>query len=342
MILTFLHLNIPLLLAGWLASIVLRDHHGGVDDLEELRARRLIAQGLAEASARPEMAGPLAAARWMVAVQGQIYLAGIEALAARSRTSPEAVLDEVNRGTIVRTWSQRGTHHFLAREDAGWMMRLCNPRVETAAARRRPSLGLGPDDLDIARHVLHQAAASTPVPRTMAYQLFAEAGIDPGQGRGPHLLRALGGEGALVQGPRQGSEDTFVLLGAEPERDENEALKSLAERYFTARGPAMIADLAWWSGLGMTQARRAVRAAEGLVEWHGYLMGGFQSGITSREVARALRSVHRLPAFDEYLLGYKERSQVCPAKLVPFVGPTKNGMCRPFTMRAGVVRGVLG
>lgn len=317
-------------------------HPGVVDTDAELRARRLIAQGLAESAAGPVLDSPQAAASWMLATQGQLYASGIEALAIRSHTPTEQVLAAVRHGDIVRTWSQRGTHHFLARKDAGWMMLLCNPRIEAAAAKRRPGLGLTPENVQTARQVLHQAAATEAVPRTVAYQLFADVGIDPGEGRGPHLLRSLGGEGALVQGPRRGNEDTFVLLKENPgsEPSEDEALKVLAERYFTARGPAGIKDLAWWSGLTMTQARRGLALAEELVEWQGYWMGAFQEKVSSRELALALKTTHRLPAFDEYLLGYQNRSQVCAAEHIPTVGPTKNGMCRPFTLVSGVVTGV--
>lgn len=69
-------------------------------------------------------------------------------------------------------------------------------------------------------------------------------------------------------------------------------------------------------------------------------MGAFQDQLGGGELSRAIRASHRLPAFDEYLLGYQDRSQVCAAQHIPTVGPTKNGMCRPFIVEDGMVTGV--
>lgn len=59
--------------------------------------------------------------------------------------------------------------------------------------------------------------------------------------------------------------------------------------------------------------------------------------ITEEQLASALQTELELPAFDEYLLGYKDRSEFLPAELVQVVGPTKNGMCRPFRVRQGII-----
>lgn len=37
---------------------------------------------------------------------------------------------------IVRTWPMRGTLHFVAAEDARWMLELMTPRVVAASAGR--------------------------------------------------------------------------------------------------------------------------------------------------------------------------------------------------------------
>ena len=50
----------------------------------------------------------------------------------------DARLAAVDGFEVVRAWPQRGTLHFLAAEDARWLMRLCNPRVARAQAARRP------------------------------------------------------------------------------------------------------------------------------------------------------------------------------------------------------------
>ena len=47
-------------------------------------------------------------------------------------------------GAIVRTWPMRGTLHFVAAEDLGWLVGLLGPRVLSASPARRRQLGITP------------------------------------------------------------------------------------------------------------------------------------------------------------------------------------------------------
>ncbi|AGF73734.1 winged helix DNA-binding domain-containing protein [Corynebacterium halotolerans] len=319
-------------------------------DLVELRARRLIAQGLAPTAARDALTGPVDVARHLLALQGQTYPAGIRAIALRADVDDAEVLAAVDRYEIVRAWPQRGTLHFLPPEDARWMMRLLSPRVEKAAAGRRPALGLSPEDVGVAREALHaelrERGLEDPLSRKGAYRVFAAAGVDPGDGRGPHLLRALGGEGDVVQGPKKGSEETFVhvddLLVEQREMPREESLAELATRYLHSHGPATAKDLVWWSKLTVAEARKAIAAARDVVEIDlggvSYWMGAWQADVTGAEIAAALAADHTLPAFDEYLLGYHDKSYILADELRPRV-LTMNGLSWSFEVSRGVVTG---
>lgn len=314
-------------------------------DLAELRARRLIAQRLSPTAALKPLTTPLAAAGWMTATQGQTYRAGIRALGLRSGVDDETVLAAVERHEIVRCWPQRGTLHFVTAPDARWLMRLGSPRVEAAAANRRPGLGLSPDDVVRARAALHDGllAADAPVTRSGCYAIFAAAGIDPRQSRGPHLLRAFGGDGDVVQGPRQGREETFLhvaQLPLESRRPAEPAVES-ARRYVLSHGPATVRDYAWWSGLTMAESTEALVKAsmlDDVIEHDGFWMGAWQEAVTDPELAAALEVELHLPAFDEFLLGYHDKSYALPDQLRPRV-LTKNGISWDFVVRGGVVVG---
>ena len=67
-------------------------------------------------------------------------------------------------------------------------------------------------------------------------------------------------------------------------------------------------------------------------------MPDWQSGITSAEMNRALARTVTLPPFDEYLLGYTDRTGILPDELRPQV-LTMNGLSWHFVVRRGVVRG---
>lgn len=327
----------------------------------DLRARRLIAQLLAPAAARPTPTDLAGAASWMTAVQDQNAAAGRDALALRLGTDVYADPGTVSPADlaaagIVRSWSQRGTHHLLPARDVRWITRLCSPRVQRASAQRRGRIGLTDTDVDRCRAALLAALAALPagatLTRTQCYDVFRTAGVDPDGGRGPHLLRHFGGEGDIIQGaPADG--DTFVLHDAvvtDPvELTGQDALRELGVRYFHSRGPATTADFAWWAGLTRTDAKQAavLALATGTViartadDGRTLYLADWQADVTPGELAAAVSPDApplRLPGFDEYLLAYADRSDIVSPAVFAEVA-TKNGIFRPVTVHAGTVTG---
>jgi hypothetical protein len=142
------------------------------------------------------------------------------------------------------------------------------------------------------------------------------AGVAPDGQRLPHLLGHAELQGLLCSGAPRGKQATWALLarrapraGATLMRDE--ALAELARRYFRSRGPATAADFAWWSGLAPAEARA------GLASVAPELASESIAGVTSwraRQAPRvppaALADAYLLPAFDEYLVAYRDRSAV--------------------------------
>lgn len=94
-----------------------------------------------------------------------------------------------------------------------------------------------------------------------------EAGIpDASQLVRRFLLRAES-DGIICSGPDRDRQPTFALFdervprGKELSRDE--ALATLATRYFRSHTPATLQDFVWWSGLSLSEARRAVGSIHG-------------------------------------------------------------------------------
>jgi hypothetical protein len=118
----------------------------------------------------------------------------------------------------------------------------------------------------------------------------------------------------ICSGPRRGKQSTYALLDERIARTKelarDEALAELARRYFVTRGPATLHDFAWWSGLTVGEGKRAVsilgtevesRAIEGRTYW--------QSSGRPRP-PRAVHAAHLLPNFDEYFVGFRDRSAI--------------------------------
>ncbi|WP_312898944.1 winged helix DNA-binding domain-containing protein [Corynebacterium variabile] len=321
-------------------------------DTTDLRARRLIAQLLSPSAARPPLDSLAETATWLTAVQAQNAAAGREALALRTGADSLSPAD-LSAAGVVRSWSQRGTHHYLPARDVRWITLLCSPRVQRASAKRRGLLGLTDADVDLGRTALLAALADgTSLTRTQCYGVFRDAGVDPGGGRGPHMLRHFGGEGDIIQGVPAGREETFVLHDAavsDPvDLTGEDALGALASRYFRSRGPATVKDFAWWTGLTVTDAKKgtALAVAAGAVieasaaDGRTMYLGDWQVDVTDAELADAVSPEHAdipLPAFDEYLMAYTDRSDIITPDVTAEVGPTKNGLVHPSVLRAGVV-----
>lgn len=297
------------------------------------------------------------AAAHMLATQAQLYDSGVRGLQIRS-TIP--IAEEIAAGRIVRTWSQRGTHHLLAAEDATWMMRLCAPRARAGAEKRQTAIGLTPEDVHAAHDALRTRLTDGPLTRTGFSALLQDLGIDPGGHRSSHLLRHFGSYGDIVQAPRMPAregaatlDDAFMLVSDLPvaQRDlhTDEAAAEMARRYLLSHGPATVQDIGWWSGLTLASVRAGlallgddvveVREADGSARMlmHRDAAELLESDDWPALLEEALGAQVDLPAFDEFLIGYKDRARFVPARLAGSVGPGINGMCYPFTIRGGMV-----
>ncbi len=139
------------------------------------------------------------------------------------------------------------------------------------------------------------------------------------------ILNLMGDMGLVIRGrPRSGWKDRnqhYALFSAYfPDmelkgQDQTEAIKRLVEYYLSALGPASEEDIAWWTGLGKTRVRAALRELSGQVTQipaesgtRLILLGG---QVDRLEHTRAPREpvVNLLPTLDPYVMGYKERAR---------------------------------
>jgi hypothetical protein len=288
------------------------------------------------------------------AVQAQDYLGSLWAIGLRC---PGATAADVERAiadrAIVRTWPMRGTLHLVPAADVRWLLWLLAPRILAAAAGRHRQLGL--DEATFARSreafvtALHDGGRLT---RDAMYQVLERAGVSTAGQRGYHILWRLGQEGLICFGPRAGRQHTFVLLdewasGArDMERDE--ALATLAVRYFTGHGPATLGDFAWWSGLAAADARAALAMAsaglthddiDGTEHWTVGDGPPCAAKWPAGEWGDGPSRVELLPAFDEYLVGYRDRAALLDPRHAGRVVPGGGGMLVPTIVSDGRVIG---
>lgn len=248
---------------------------------------RIVAQGLVLATASRS---PLDAVENLAALQGQQASAIPWAIGVRCQGASRAdIEDSFARGELVRSWPMRGTVHVTSGRDHHWLRRLLRHR---RAAWERQAVALGLDDACVERaaQVACELLEASPmgVSRGELVEAWARSGIDTvtasssGAGlRRRHLVMRLHADGLVTSGPVRGGEHLIVdarpLPGApgvaKGESGHEEALAVLAARYAWGHGPIDEADLARWTGLTVTEARRAMAGARGGGE-HGLSPGG--------------------------------------------------------------------
>ncbi|MBN6051965.1 AlkZ family DNA glycosylase, partial [Nonomuraea sp. RK-328] len=282
--------------------------------------------------------------RRLLAVQAQDVTSAYLAFRARSPSLRLADVETAWRDReIVRAWGPRGTLHFVHVDDLPWVHALT--RRDTGILRRLGQEGVTGDDL----LPLIEGALAGQGPLTKAELEERLAGRARGQGV-VHLVALAAFHGLAVLAPPRGGKPTYVhaadWLGAPiaPEPDRERALAELARRYRRAHRPSEPEDLAAWSGLSLGEARTAWRlsgpAADTADPHPGEETPAHQA---SAHQASAHQEqdvpVRLIPAFDEFLLGWRSRDPVVPAAHARQVFPG-GGILRPVVLAGGMAAGV--
>lgn len=305
---------------------------------EEIIERRWCGQGLrAMVGESPE-----AVVSKLLAMQGQDDLAVLWAVGARAGCIEAEVTAALQDGRLVRSWPMRGTLHLMASQDVRWMMALLAPSMLARMETRMAELQLDHHSIALAEKVLSRILAHGPVARPTLMAELEGAGVPVDRQRGYFTLTFLAHQGLICRGPRMGKQASFVLMDGwvPPSRplDREEALARLALRYFQSHGPATVHDLAHWTALSLREARLAAHsAAAGLEHWR---VGRTDLWGAKESSLEPVRGVRLLPGFDEYLLGYKDRSAILDPALATRVVPGNNGVFKPMMVEDGKVVGI--
>lgn len=314
-----------------------------------LARARLVAQGLVT---RP-FATPADAVGAFVAMQGQDLPGVISSAALRVKGgTARGVLDDLSAGKLVRGYPMRGTVFLMSAADVTWVTELCAAPAVRAARNRRHQLGLDQTHMDEAFVVAAKALADGPIPRPDLFTLWADGLFDPQGGRGYHVLSALISETRLCYGPWNGTEQDVALaeqwlpagrtIADRFDGDRTPAVAELLLRYLTSHGPATLRDFSWWTKLPLGEIRRALPLIAGDLETDGAAEPSYWRAGLLDEVAalgRASASPLLLPGFDEFILGYQDRTFAMTDAEHQRIVPGNNGVFRRTAVIGGRVVG---
>jgi len=317
----------------------------GLPDPKIMGRLRLASQRLTEdaGTSVPELV------RWMTAMQAQDLQAALWAVGVRVPGAGIAdVRAAIETGAVVRSWPMRGTLHLVAPEDLRWMLGLTAERLTRSIAARHRQLDITWPDVEKARDLaLDRILAEGPISRSELFKVF-DAGGQPTQGqRGIHLLGSLCRHGWLVLGPLAGNQqliaafDQWIPVSRAIEREE--AVAEFLLRYIRSHGPATLRDFAWWTQLPLTEVRAALEnIRHELVELEfedtSYWVSPDVAALLDSGVPGA-RSLHLLPGFDEFVLGYTDRTLVLDPGHAGLIVPGGNGVFKKTVVAAGKVIG---
>jgi hypothetical protein len=284
---------------------------------------------------------------WFGAMQAQDYASVQWSLGARLPTfTVEDVRAALERREALRTWPMRGTVHLIPPRDAHWMLDLMGVRALAGAATRRAVLGLTEEVADRGIAILRDAlTGGKRLTRAECVQALADGGVDGSGQLAYHLLWYASQRGVTCIAPHIGTEQTFVLLDdwvPDPHRpDRDEALGIIALRYFRSHGPTTRQDFAGWTGLTATDAKRGIAVAGGnlaRVRVDGVEMIATPTLLDAPLPAPTVDYL-ALPGFDEYMLGFKDRSMMLDADHKQAIIPGGNGVFQATIVRGGRVIG---
>lgn len=261
---------------------------------------------------------PVEVVRWLTAVQAQDYSGAKWALGLRLQNPVEADLDAAfNSGALLRTHVLRPTWHFVTPQDIRWLLKLTAPRVHAINAYGYRQTELDKVTLQRSEEVLIQAlAGGKHLTRAELGQALKQAGFKNTESglRLTAIVMSAELNGTLCSGPRRGKQFTYALLEEwvppAPERTDEEALAELTRRFFLSHGPATVYDFANWSGLTVADGRTGLAIVQNELERAeiDYDTYWFSPNIPTASVDHP--RAHILSVYDEYGIGYKDRSAI--------------------------------
>ena len=277
----------------------------------DIARRRLMNQHIAHASFEK----PSDEVGWLGAVQAQDYAGAKWALGQRLQSATDEDLEQAfMEGSILRTHVMRPTWHFVTPADIRWMLALTSGRVHAAnkPLYRRLELDEGVFKRSNAA-IVKALRGGKQLTREELKAPLRQAGIaTDGELRMGYLMMRAELDGIVCSGPRRGKQFTYALLEERVPRtralNHDEALAELAKRYFASHGPATLQDFGRWGGLTMADARSGLEAirsqfTHAVVDGQTYWFSESAPPPKPASPAASLLSI-----YDEYIIGYKDRS----------------------------------
>jgi hypothetical protein len=282
---------------------------------------------------------------WMGALQAQDYSMSKWSVGIRLPNSTDLQIEAaIDKAEIIRTHLMRPTWHLVSADDIYWMLELTAPQIKPMLNSRNKELELSETIYTKCNNLIEKALAKEKhLTREELVGHLEKAKIVTDNNRASHIIMRAELDGIVCSGITKNQKQTYALLNERVSKTitlvREEALAKLANCYFSSHCPATLKDFVWWSGLSMKDAKSALEIVK----------INFVSETINSEVywftnsfslpKNEPPSLFLLPAFDEYIISYKNRNDSL-SKENQLQVLTNNGIFKPTIVLNGQVTGV--
>lgn len=281
---------------------------------------------------------------WMGAMQAQDFNMAKWAIGLRlNKATEETIHSAINSAEIIRTHLLRPTWHFVSAEDIYWMTELSGPRIISSMRGRNKQLELSDKIFKKSFRVMEKTLRDdNHLTRKELVNEINKSKIATDENRASHILMNAELEGIICNGEMKGKQTTYALLEERVPRTKklhkDESLALLSAKYFESHYPAKLSDFIWWSGVAVTEAKRAMEMVKKdfISEKINSEEYWFPQNLSLPEKFKD--SVFLLPAFDEFLISYKDRTAAIISKHHGKAF-SNNGIFWPTIVENGQVKG---
>lgn len=280
----------------------------------------------------------------MGAMQAQDFQSAVWAVGLRHKNSAISEFEKsYNSGEILRTHVMRPTWHLVANKNINWLLDLTASQVLSQTKGRHRDLGLSTQLLHQCNAVFeNELSGGLHMTREEILAALKKHKLLIANQQLSHILMNAELHKILCSGSLKDKKLTYALF-EERVTDKtklapDEALAELAKIYFTSHGPALAEDFQWWSGLSAGKVKLGIAAIEKTLtslmvdgkKFYFFEPSGFRRPEKD--------SIYLLPAYDEFIISYRDRSTILNEQTHGNV-VSSNGIFRPVIVdnNAGVV-----
>lgn len=253
---------------------------------------------------------------WFGAVQAQEYAQTKWGLGLRlSNLTDDDIEKDFTNGRILRTHLLRPTWHLVTAEDIGWLLMLTAPGVNAINAYMHRQLELNTNIFNRCNNILIKILqGGKQLTRDAINNEFNRNKIEAKGLRLGYIMMYAELAGIICSGARQGNQFTYALLEERVpklvSKSYEEALAELTKRYFASRNPATIKDFSTWSGLTLTECKKGIEMTKSY--WHKEVADGNEYYFIDNVplANKLIKDMYLLPIYDEFIMGYKDRSAI--------------------------------